>query len=679
VQVVASFPRAVRDVENVWIPLKDGTRLAARLWLPVDAEKNPVPAILEYIPYRKRDFMRARDEGMHPYFAGHGYAAVRLDIRGSGESDGLPLDEYVKQEQDDALEAIAWIAAQPWCSGAVGMIGKSWGGFNGLQVAARRPPALKAVITLMSTDDRYADDVHYMGGCLLNDNLGWGAVMTTFNARPPDPAIVGEGWREQWLARLDAAPLLSDIWLSHQRRDAYWKHGSVCEDYGAIQCPVYAIGGWADGYSDAVFRLMAGLTVPRKGLVGPWAHLYPQDGVPGPAIGFLQEALRWWDQWLKGIDTGIAREPMLRVWQQDSVAPRTYYEERPGRWVAEALWPSPRIEPRRYAMNADGLGAKAGPEAALTLASPQDVGRDAGDFSGFAVPGDLPGDQREDDGGSLVFDSNPLAQPLAILGGPVVELDLAVDRPQALVAVRLSDVSPDGAATRVTYGVLNLSHRDGHEADVKPMTPGRRTKVRIALHDAGHRFAAGHRIRLAVSTAYWPLVWPSPQPVTLTLHAGACALELPVRPADEAGDAALAPFAEPQMAPPTPATALKPGRFERSVRRDLATGESVYRILADGGVFKGAALVRLDAIDLAIGHRIDRVFRIRPDDPLSARQEIEHVYVMERGAWRIRVVARLNMRCDATAFHTTATLDAYEGEARVFSREWSKATPRDHV
>src|SRR5882762_9728610 len=230
-----SLPHAVRDTENVWITLSDGCRLAARVWLPVPEPGVPVPAILEYIPYRKRDFMRRRDEGMHRWFAGHGYAAVRVDMRGSGESDGVMHDEYLAQEQDDALEVIDWIARQSWCSGKVGMMGKSWGAYNSLQVAARRPPALKAIIAVMGTDDRFAECIHFSGGCLLNDNFWWGCVMQMFNARPPDPAIVGERWRAMWLERLEAERFWPEIWLEHQALDDYWKHGSVCFDYGAIE------------------------------------------------------------------------------------------------------------------------------------------------------------------------------------------------------------------------------------------------------------------------------------------------------------------------------------------------------------------------------------------------------------------------------------------------------------
>ncbi|MFI5019217.1 MAG: CocE/NonD family hydrolase, partial [Dongiales bacterium] len=284
----------IRHIELAWIPMSDGRRLAARLWLPVDAERVPVPAILEYIPYRRRDGTRPRDEETHAWVAAQGYACARVDIAGSGDSDGLLLDDYLTQEQDDAVEIIAWLAGQPWCSGKVGMIGISWGGFNGLQVAARQPPALKAVISIASTVDRYADDVHFMGGALLADNMDWGAAFFTYAALPPDPEMVGAGWRKQWLERLEMLRPFPPLWLEHQRRDEFWKHGSVCENYAAIKCPVMGVSGWADGYTAAVFRLAENLAGPCKGLVGPWGHLYPHRGVPGPAIGFLQECVRWW-------------------------------------------------------------------------------------------------------------------------------------------------------------------------------------------------------------------------------------------------------------------------------------------------------------------------------------------------------------------------------------------------
>ncbi len=677
-RIVESFPHGVREVEHAWIPLADGTRLAARYWLPDDAEENPVPAILEYIPYCKRDGTAARDEAMHPYFAGHGYAAVRVDMRGSGESEGVLLDEYLKQEQDDALEAIAWIAAQPWCTGAVGMMGKSWGGFNSLQVAARRPPALKAIITVDSTDDRYADDIHHMGGCLLTDNACWSFTMFPKSIRPPDPKLAGPRWREMWRSRMAVArPWIVD-WLKHQRRDGFWKHGSVCEDFSAIACPVYAIGGWADGYSNAVPRLLAGLKVPCKGLIGPWGHQYPHQGLPGPDAGFLQEALRWWDHWLKGLDSGIMDEPAYRVWMQDSEPPRVRYGARAGRWVAESSWPSPHVEMRRFALNADGrsarLDAAAGEERAVALRCPENLGRCSPIWwhKGGDAP-ECPPDQRPDDALSLSFDSEPLTGDLPILGAPLLTLDLAVDRPNALVAVRLSEVLPDGASARVSFGVLNLTHRDGHE-EIAPMTPGRRTRVQVKLNDAAHVFAAGSRIRVAVSTALWPMVWPSPEPVTLTVHAGASSLELPVRqPRPE--DDRLAPLPPAEMSRVGARTVLRPPEpTVLRVETDYDSGWVTFVYEEDNG------RVRIERDGWTFSGRVRRRYRIRPDDPASARFEQTAVDEFGReGELAVRVEAYQLMTCDAESFHVHARLEASENDVPVFARSWLETVPRDGV
>jgi len=680
------LPRPVREIENLWIPLSDGCRLAARVWLPEDAETHPVPVLFEYIPYRKRDLTRSRDEPMHHYFAGHGYAAVRVDLRGAGDSDGLLTDEYTEQEITDAVEAIAWLARRPWSTGAVGMTGISWGGFNALQVAARQPPELKAVISLCASDDRYADDAHYMGGCLLNENLTWGSVLFTFNAYPPDPHVVGDRWREMWRQRLDDSVLFPARWAAHPRRDEYWKHGSVCEDYAAVRCPVYAVGGWADGYSNAVPRLLAGLRkagTPCKGLIGPWAHTFPHDGVPGPAIGFLQEALRWWDRWLKDTDTGILDEPPLRVWMQESVPPRPQHEERPGRWVAETGWPSPRIEPRRWRLGPGRLDRPSdrfSRETRIHMRSPQTTGLAAGDWCGFGAEGEAPTDQREDGGKSLTFDSDPLTERMEILGAPTVSLEVAVDRPLGFLAVRLNDVAPDGASTRVTYGLLNLTHRDGHEAPQR-MVPGERTRVRLSLNHIAHAFPPGHLLRLAVSTAYWPLVWPSPEPVALTVFTGgdnASTLELPVRPPTPS-DRELHPFPPPEHGPSMHHEALHPARFRRVIERDLASHETIYTIFDEGAEFEGVKRVRIPAIDLELSSEMLRRYRIGEEDPLTAHAEVRHRTLFHREGWTVRVETEVHQRATGERFHFEAVLRAWEGEELVFERRWDEAVPRDLV
>lgn len=640
-----TFPHAVRVVENTFIPLKDGTRLAARLWLPDDAERNPVPAILEYLPYRKRDGTYERDSLTHPWLAGRGYAAVRVDIRGSGESDGLLTDEYAKPEQDDALETIAWLAEQPWCSGAVGMMGISSGGFNALQVAARRPPALKAIVTICSTDDRYADDVHYMGGAKLNAGFGWAAFFFRAMCHPPDPALVGERWRAMWRERLENVPLFLERWLAHQRRDAYWRHGSVCEDYEAIQCPVYAVGGWTDGYTNAIARLLEHLEVPRKGLIGPWAHAYPHFARPGPQIGFLQEMLRWWDRWLKDRETGIMDGPMLRAWMTASVKPAPYHETMPGRWVAEPSWPPTERKALRLFLADEGLSHGNAPLEPRAVCSPQTVGRQAGEWCPFGRAADQAGDQREDDARSLIFETAALGEAIEILGAPIVTLDLACDRPIANLAVRLCDLHPSGESLRVSYGVLNLAHRDSHETP-SPLAPHRRYQVRLQLNDAGAAVPAGHRIRLALSTAYWPMVWPAPERATVTIFGGT--LDLPMR-LSQAADASLPALPEPETAPPERPTTIRPG------------------------------VVRIDRLGLEMGVEGSITFSIEDDDPLSATAEMRRIETKRREAWQIRIETTMRLSCTRDDFLLRATLRAWEGDSEVCHRDWDRSIPRDLV
>ncbi len=665
---VSAFPRPVRVVET-FIPLADGTRLFARIWLPEDARAKPVPAVLEYLPYRLADGTAARDALTHPYVAGHGYACVRVDMRGTGNSDGLLLDEYLKQEQDDALEVIDWITAQDWCGGAVGMMGISWGGFNALQVAARRPAGLRAIISLCSTDDRYADDVHYMGGALLLDNLRWASTMFGYQTRPPDPAVVGERWREMWLERLHAEPLLLRTWLEHQTRDAYWVHGSVCEDPEAITAACLLIGGWADAYSNAVPRMLARLTCPRRGLIGPWAHKYPHFATPGPAYGFLQHAVRWWDHWLKGIDNDAMDGPMLRWWQEDYVPPATDHAERPGRWLGEPSWPSPNVAEMRWYFGAHTLSPGPASCGGLIVSSPQDCGADAGVWCAYGSGGEQPGDQRRDDGCSVVFDSGALPEPFGIAGPPVLEATLTADRPDAVLVARLCDVSPDGASLRVSYGVLNLTHRGDH-AQPTPVPAGRPIRVRLALSDCAHLFPAGHRVRLALSTAYWPLVWPSPAPASLTLDAAS--LTLPRRRAG-AADAALSDLPPPEAAASLARTFLRaPESFRRAIF-DQHTGTATTEARDDSGRY------RIDASGLEYELWSHDRFRIQASDPLSAEAEVTFHMRMGRGDWQTRSITRTLLRATATDFVIDATLGAWEGERSIAHREWQVTIPRHHV
>ncbi|GAB3716058.1 CocE/NonD family hydrolase [Nocardiopsis oceani] len=674
-RTVSTLPNEVREDEYVLVPMSDGTRLAARVWRPVDSEETPVPAILEFIPYRRRDLTAQRDSIHHPYTAGHGYACVRVDLRGSGDSEGVLQDEYLEQELVDAEEVLSWISGQPWCDGRTGMMGISWGGFNALQVAARQPESLRAIVTASSTDDRYSDDVHYMGGCLLGDNLSWASTMFAYNSCPPDPELVGERWRQMWHERLEHSGLWLDTWLQHQRRDKYWKHGSVAEDLSAVRVPVMAVSGWADGYSNSVFRLIAGLDVPRLGLLGPWSHKYPHLGQPGPAIGFLQELVRWWDRWLKDIDNDVMDAPMLRAWMQDSVEPSTTYDERPGRWVGENTWPSPSVVPEVRPLSAGRMLAEGvEPErTTLTLSSPLSTGQYAGKWCSYNAPPDLPYDQREEDGGSMVFDSGPLTEPVEILGSPVVELELSVDRPDAMVAVRLSDVAPDGEATRVTYGLLNLTHANSDEEPEK-LEPGRRYRVSVPLNGIAQVFPPGHRLRIAVSTSYWPLAWPSPEPVMLAVYPGEHTRALlPVRAHGEASGPEPAPFEEPEGTAPIETRQLAPGEQRWDITRDLVQYRSSLNVVKDLGT------VLFDGIGLEVTRRAVENYGWVGNDYDSVRGETVWTLGFRRGDWSAETVTRTELTSTATHFHLHATLDAYEGGERVASKIYSSDIPRDHV
>ncbi len=662
------FPRKIREIENIWIPLPDGTRLAARIWLPEDAEEDPVPAILEYLPYRKRDGTVERDHLTHPYFAGYGYAGVRVDLRGTGDSEGLCRGEYLEQEHDDAQAVIDWLAAQPWCSGAVGMIGISWGGFNGLQVAARRPVALKAVITLCSTDDRFADDIHFMGGAVLTDKLAWGATAFAIAMTPPDPAIVGERWREMWLERLEGNGHWMFDWFRHQRRNGFYKHGSICEDYARVQVPVYAVGGWADGYTNPIFRMMEHLPGPRKALIGPWAHKYPHFATPGPRIGFLQECLRWWDQHLKDVETGIMAEPMIRAWVQDPARPSPLNTERPGHWVAEHGWSSDRPA-QVWHLGPAGLSPEPQSGAGIAIASPQTAGRTAPDWCCYGVEADGPRDQRGEAGLVTVFETAPLDAEIDLLGFPIFEAKVASDRPVAQIAAVLSAVDPDGAATMLTYGVLNLTHRRSHEAP-EPMPEGRAEPIRVQLNVCGQRIAAGQRIRLALSSAYWPILWPAPEPATLTLAAGTARLALPVRTA-RPEDAALPEFGPPEGAQPLESERLSAGTSYRRLVSDLTTGTETFERFADTGRERHAHT------GLTVHYVTDERFTIHPQDPNAATGTCRWRKSYGRDDWQAEVETETRVEALRDVWRLSAHVVARENGKEIFRKDYAEDIERD--
>jgi predicted acyl esterase len=411
---------------------------------------------------------------------------------------------------------------------------------------------------------------------------------------------------------------------------------------------VYAIGGWTDAYKNSIPRLLQHLRVPRKGLIGPWGHAYPHFALPGPQIGFLQETLRWWDYWLKGVDTGVMDEPMLRAWMMESVKPATHHQILPGRWVAETTWPSLGIVPRRLFLTDTGLQTETGTLSTRALCSPQTVGRCSGNWVPFGRGHDQAGDQQEDDRRSLAFETPPLAAAIEILGAAIVSLEVACDKPIAHLAVRLCDVHPSGESLRVSYGISNLAHRSGHESPAR-LEPGHRYLVRIKLNDAAAVIPAGHRLRLALSTAYWPMIWPSPEQATVLICNGM--LELPVRKSG-AADALLSPLPAPASALPETPTIARRGALR---------------------------IERIDRIDLELGTEGQSHFHVDDDDPLSAVAELQRALTMSRDAWHIRLETRMRLSCTRDAFLLRASLRAVQGAEEVCRREWDRSIPRDFL
>jgi len=656
--------KKIKVDDNLGIILSDGCRLSARTWMPENAYDSPVPVILEYLPYRKRDGTIARDELTHPYFAKNGYASVRVDIRGNGDSQGTMADEYTPQELSDAVEVINWLAKQPWCSGTVGMMGISWGGFNALQVAALQPKPLKAIITLCSTVDRYADDIHYKGGCLLNENLGWGSTMWAYSSRPPDPDLVGDSWRDMWRERLEAEPFLPIEWLKHQRRDDYWKHGSVCEDYSKIKAATLAIGGWGDAYKNTVSHLVENLSCPVKGIVGPWVHKYPHFAVPGPRIDFLHEALRWWDRWLKNKNTGVEDDPAYTVYLMDGVKPKTSYKYRNGQWISFQDWPKQSSNKTLYLNDKSEL-AEEKTNINKMISSPQTCGLDSGEYCAIWLGPELPGDQRIDDAQSACFTTGELSNQLDIVGAPKVKLKLKSSTYTAQIAVRLNHIHPDGASTRITYGVFNLGHVDGHDTP-RRLQKGETISIVFDLDQIAYRIFKGHKIRLSISNSYWPLLWPTPDKSEIEIVEGS--IEIPVINGSIENTRNFLPEKTDE---PWKTETLREASNSRKITRDIGSDGSILEIIDDFG------LVRDLKHDLEIGSIAREWWSIHPDDPLSAEGKTHWTEERSRGAWKTRTETYAKMNSDAENFYIYAKLEAYENEILFFEKEISETISRD--
>jgi putative CocE/NonD family hydrolase len=592
-----------------------------------------------------------------------------VDVRGTGGSTGTALDEYSLQEHLDGVEAIAWMAAQPWCNGNVGMFGTSYGGFNSLQVAMHRPPALKAICPMYFTDNRYTDDCHYKGGAMqmLYDIGTYGLGMVVMNALPPYPEGAGDRWAATWEEHLENEPWILQ-WVENQVYNDYWKHGSLCEDYGAIQCAAYLFGGWRDGYTNCNLRVFEHLRGPKKALIGPWLHVAPDVGLPGPRVDHLHEMARFYEYWLKDIDNGIMAEPAITLYVQKFDPPEAERPLTSGFWRHEATWPLERAGEQAFYLAANGGLEVAPPAAEQTVSYDYNptVGTTFGMFSAGS-PLVLPMDQRLEDAYTLNWTAAPLTAPLEILGHAQAEVSVAVTTDIATLTVRLIDVAPDGTAALVTKGLLNLTHRESHENPTS-LTPGQIYHVTIPLDATSWLFEPGHAVRFSIAGADFPNSWPSPKLYTGTVYYGGqypSRLLLPVVSPQEPA------LPEPQLQPPTPFEPLVQNNSEKAtwrVTRDHINRTAEVQMRTGGRT-------RLNE-GREIEQERDVTCLVSEQNPGQAS-----VRGLSRTTltWTDRVIetqARGQIESTANAFHVTIQLDITMDGLPHFNKRWVRTYPR---
>jgi putative CocE/NonD family hydrolase len=518
------------SIRQVWIPMKDGVRLAADIYFP-DAQggTDRYPVLLEYLPYRK-DESRARNYSLYSYFLDHGYAVARVDMRGTGNSEGVTIPyEYSDIELDDGEVVIDWLSKQDWSTGAVGMFGISWGGFNSIQMAMRNPPAMKAFVAAMATEYLYQEDVHYMDGIMHTDS--W-MMSTDLNAAVPGAPdfVMDEDWLEN---RFNRKPSVY-AYMRQQRDGPWWDRASAIGQYDKIRIPGYHIGGWYDGYRNSLPRMLEHVDAPVKAMIGPWDHDLPHNAWHKPQVEWRYEAVRWFDQFLKGVDTGILDEPDFAVYVRDYHPPDATMTQFPGRWRYEDGWPVARTEHQEWIAHPDNsLSREPAEESTHRMAYKASVGLEGGGPTMWW--GSIPPDQQPMDDHSLVYESEPLTEPVEILGRPIAKLNVSADATRANWVVRVSDVAPDGQVTQVAGAAFNGTHRNSAR-EPEDIVPNEVFPLEIQMHLTSWVFPAGHRIRVAVSNSMWPMLWPSHTPFTSTLAIGGdsgARVELPVIPPGE--------------------------------------------------------------------------------------------------------------------------------------------------
>jgi hypothetical protein len=638
--------------------MRDGARLAARLWLP---DALPAAVLLEALPYRMDDLTASYTSEYERLCGEFGFAVARVDLRGTGSSDGLAPDEYPPQELDDLADAIAWLAAAEWSTGRVGMWGTSYSGFNSLQAAATRPPALGAVAAIYATDDRYTDDVHYTGGALRGlDLLDYVLYMAAITALPPVPAVYGDGWRDAWRERVERGEPWLLRWLEEQADGPYWRHGSLRPGYDRIACPTMLVGGWADGYRNNTFRTFEALACPKRLLVGPWSHMSPATSLPGPHIDLVHELARWFGRWLRDEPTGVDEEPPIQIFVRRSTRPAPDLAELRGEWRYESGWPLDRAE--TLELRPDGGGADVVPVAG-------DVGTSAWISCAGRLPWGQPADGREDDARSLVYEWGPFEDEVEIMGHARLTVGVQSAPPVAFLSAKLADVFPDGTSSLVTRGLLNLAHA---RSSTEPEPFEAPAEFELELEATSWVFEPGHRIRLALAGTDWPNIWPPPSAEPIRIDRGSVRVRLPhVRAGDAPplrryGDVG-ARHASPRFAPPPPREPEPDEPVTWRIERDVLARET-RAVIGHGTAYEGA-------LGAQVEERYDGEIGVSTEDPGRAWARATARFRIAWPETEAAAEARLDLRSDAKTYHVQVEVDAEAGGERI-ERRFRRAIPR---
>lgn len=646
----------IRVDQHVRISMRDGIRLSAHLTRPV--ADGRYPAVIEYSPYRKGNY--AEPEYRFRYLAERGYVIVHFDVRGTGDSEGFTTDAYQDAERLDGYDVVEWAASQPWCDGNVGMWGISYCGVVCWQVAVQAPPHLKAIIVRSGTDDIYTEWTNPGGSPRPYMYENYAPLMTAYNLAPPDPLLVGDRWAEMWQERLEKSIPWGIGFITHLTDGRYWRDRSVRPDYGRVKCPVFVIDGWADWYYHPLLRAYANLDVPKRALMGPWSHMWPEEAIPGPRIDGARECLRWFDHWLKGIDTGMMDEPPVTLFVRGWRPPSVVCVEDVGEFRSADAWPPSRVEEAPLY-----LSANAGLSSVPPMCSDADsfeydptVGVAGGKHGGGAFPPwGMPLDQRIDDALSLCYTTEPLEASVEVIGVPRAVLHVASTTDVAAFVVRLCDVAPDGTSALVTRGHLNATHRHSH-AEPEPLLPGETYELDIELLACAYRFGAGHRIRLSISAADFQNAWPTPKPHTST-----------VRRSPEWPSRLLLPVGAPQD-PPLPRPNLRPSPFPLPSLEQMAGPQySITRGVANDTVTL--------AYETGSGVGVNRSrFTVSRVDPAHAVVESSYAMEVRQHGGVIAIGTQTVTSSDAGAFHHIVEAEIRVNGREHFRKSWSVSVPR---